>query len=109
MKKFLLGLILLTSCSAETNNDVLLHHYSTLCEDVYVGIFRQDGTSFTQFFGNVDNVEENPEEYCGQTIDLTLRETIIEVILISNANSSGIKYVFDRNGFYFLIDDRRSS
>ncbi len=109
---------MLTSCSAQTNNlssssnmgvndGVIFNLNSSRCEDVFVAIFRQNGTSFIQFFGNSANVLDAPE-YCDETIDLTLRETIIEVVLKYSANSSGIKYVFDRNGYYFLIeiDDR---
>ncbi len=126
MKKLILGILLLASCSAQTNNlssssnmgannlssssnmgandGVIINLYSSLCEDVLVAIFRQNGSAHTEFYGRKNFVDSNPE-YCTRTIDLTVRETIIEVILVNPDLTS--KFVFDRNHYYFLIDDRR--
>ncbi len=116
MKKLLLGLLLLSSCSTQSNSvfsstsvganeGVLLHHYSTLCEDAIVNIYRMGvGAPYIEFVGRSSYIEEAPE-YCVQSIDLTVKETIIEVNRVYS--QSTIKFVFDRNQYYFLIEDRR--
>ena len=115
LKKLILGILLLASCSAQTNNlssssnmgvndGVIINLNSSLCEDVYVAIYGQSGSIHTEFFGRKNLVDSNPE-YCARTIDLTVRETIIEVILVNPDLT--INFVFDRNHFTFLIDDRR--
>jgi hypothetical protein len=104
MKKFLLGFLLLASCSGDTNNGVLFHHYSTLCEEIRVIIYRQDGNTLKDFYGQSGYSLSDPE-FCVQSIELTVKETIIEVNTVS-ASQYTVKLILDRNYYYFLIDDR---